>query len=247
MFARSHGRRLARCGGGALAALALLPPAAADPHAGHPPAVVNIGSLQFSPNSVTVYAGDIVAWSWQGPDTNHTVTADPGQPISFDSDPDKSPDEVSHQVGDGWSFEFDRTGTFTYHCKVHSFMQGTITVQTPPNPAPPAPVAPVLTQVRVTPTKLCHNRSRCTHARTTVSFTVNEPASMLATIRRLSGFRPAGPALKELDFAGPPGTTRQRLDFGRLKPGRYQLRLVAVDLSSGLRSKPAVAPVSVRR
>jgi len=228
-------------------ALALLPPAAADPHAGHPPTVVNIGSLQFSPDSVTVYAGDLVAWSWQGPDTNHTVTADPGQPISFDSDADKSADQVSHQVGDGFSFEFDRTGTFTYHCKVHSFMQGTITVQPPPIPPPPAPVAPVLTQVRVTPTKLCRNRSRCTHARIMVSFTVNEPASMLATIRRLSGSRPTGRTLKELDFAGPPGATRHTLDFGRLKAGRYQLRVVAVDLSSGLRSKPARATLSVRR
>jgi plastocyanin len=227
--------------------LALLPPAGADPHAGHGPVVVNIGSLQYSPTSVTVFAGDIVAWSWQGPDTNHTVTSDPDQPIAFDSDPDKSPDQVGHQVGDGWSFEFDRTGTFTYHCKVHSFMQGTITVQLPPSPAPPAPVAPVLTNVRVTPTHLCRSRPRCAHAHTTVTFSVSEPASMLATIRRIAGTRPTGPAIKEVDFAGPPGANRHTLDFGRLRRGRYQLRIVAVDLSSGLRSKPALAAISVGR
>src|SRR4051812_11469533 len=111
-----------RLGGTALAAALACAafPAVADPHPGHGPPTIYIADLKYQPDSLTVLAGDAVVWVWNGPDTNHSVTADPGQAMAFDSDPDNS--APNHAVGDGFSVTFDKVGTFTYACKVHSFM-----------------------------------------------------------------------------------------------------------------------------
>jgi hypothetical protein len=80
-----------------------------------------------------------------------------------------------------------------------------------------------------------------------VRFTVNEAVSMRATVRRVKAGRTTGPVLKEVDFGGPPGTNTKRLDLGRRGPGVYRLRLVAVDQSSGMTTKPVSARVVVPR
>src|SRR6476659_505451 len=155
-----------RLGGPALAAALLCAafPAVADPHPGHGPPTIYIADLKYQPDQLTIFVGDSIVWVWNGPDTNHSVTADPGQAMQFDSDPGGSP---SHAIGDGFSVTFDKAGTFTYACRVHSFMKGTITVKPLPNDpgTAPAATAPAISALKASP-------ARARRA-TTLSFTLS--------------------------------------------------------------------------
>jgi LPXTG-motif cell wall-anchored protein len=77
---------------------------------------VTISDFQFSPGNVTVNVGDTVTWSNNGP-TGHSATASNG---SFDTG--------VLQKGSSGSHTFSQAGTFSYFCKPHPFMKGTITV-----------------------------------------------------------------------------------------------------------------------
>jgi plastocyanin len=71
----------------------------------------------FSPATRVVHAGDKVTWT-NTTDAPHTVRSDTGGTIS------------SPTVGPGqtFSFTFASTGTFAYHCSIHSYMRGTVEV-----------------------------------------------------------------------------------------------------------------------
>src|SRR4051812_8908002 len=97
---------------------------AASPHPGHGPVQISIGEFSYTPQNVNLYMGDSVVFVWTGPDTNHTASS-----ATFDTDTGKSSDQISHKVGDSYGVSFYQPGAFTYHCKVHSFMTGTINVQ----------------------------------------------------------------------------------------------------------------------
>lgn len=79
-------------------------------------------AYHFSPASLTISAGDTVAWT-NGTSAVHTVTADDGAWNSGD-------------IGSSGRFErvFSDSGTFRYHCTYHGAaggvgMAGTITVE----------------------------------------------------------------------------------------------------------------------
>jgi plastocyanin len=205
---------------GIVAALAVLATApAADPHAGHGATWIGISQFKYTPDTATIYVGDSVLWTWNGPDTDHSVTADAGQSMQFDSDSGKSDAQILHPVNDGYGVTFSDPGTFRYHCRVHSSMTGTITVQ--PAPVAPTATAPQLTRVSAKPKRFCR---RCS---TTVRYTLDGPASMRAVLRR------RGHAVKEIDFASSPGAHSRKLRFRNVRQGSYVLRLIAVDSSSG--------------
>lgn len=208
--------------------LALAPATLAVGHAGHGPQVVSISEFSYAPAHVRLVAGDYLFWDWQGPDTNHSVTSDAGQAFSFDSDPGGAPD---HAVGDGWSLRFTKAGTWSYHCKVHPFMTGTVEVL--PAPAAPAAPAPRLSRVRVTV---------AAKRRVLLRYRVSQAASLRATVRRAKGKR----VLREFDFAGPPGAHRRKLKLRGLATGRYRLTLVAVDASNGRTTKPVQRRFRIR-
>jgi plastocyanin len=92
--------------------------AAADPG-------VTISDFQFSASTVTVHAGQTITWTNDGP-SSHTATARNG---SFDTGILKKGASASHT--------FTQPGTFTYFCRIHPFMHGTVIVQ----PAITAPAA----------------------------------------------------------------------------------------------------------
>jgi plastocyanin len=219
----------------ACAVLASAP--AADTHPGHGAVQVAVGQFKYAPADVSIYAGDSVLWTWSGPDTNHSVTADAGQAMNFDSDGGKSSGQVVHPLNDGFGVSFTQVGSFTYHCKVHSFMTGKVTVQSAPGGTPQAPAAPQLTKVSVKPKRFC---TRCAKPGTTVRFNLDGPASVRAALLR------HGKSVKEIDFDSPPGPGVKRLRFKKLRNGKYLLRLIAVDNVSGLTSKPAEIAVEVR-
>jgi hypothetical protein len=169
---------------------------------------------------VSIYQGDSVVFVWKGPDTDHSATADDG---SFDTG-------AGHGLNDTYGVSFTQVGTFTYHCKVHSFMHGKITVQPPP--AGSTQTAPTLSGLKVSPTTFTR--------KTKVAFSVSSASSIRATLRRSKR------VVKEVDFNATPGVNSKRLDFGRrLKAGRYKLSLLAIDPSSGLASKTVSKAVRV--
>ncbi|HUX84491.1 MAG TPA: plastocyanin/azurin family copper-binding protein, partial [Chitinophagaceae bacterium] len=81
------------------------------------PYAVNIAGFAFSSASLTVPSGTSVTWKNMD-NVNHTVTANDG---SFDSG-----DIVP---GATFSHTFSSVGSFSYHCKHHTYMTGTVTVQ----------------------------------------------------------------------------------------------------------------------
>ena len=71
------------------------------------------------PPNLSVTSGTTVTWTNEDPD-QHTVSADDG---AFDSS----------AFGQGQTFQFTAgaPGTYTYFCRIHPFMKGTLTVTAP--------------------------------------------------------------------------------------------------------------------
>ena len=93
------------------------------------PVLVSMRSVSYQPQDITVPVGTTVNWRNDEPDrTTHSVT---GGPLGS---PDLTP-------GLGYSFTFDSPGTFTYHCRLHTYMEGRVTVtgsaDAPTTSAPP--------------------------------------------------------------------------------------------------------------
>lgn len=84
--------------------------------AGGGPNSIAIVDDNYNPGSLTVKAGTTVTWTNTGSHT-HTATAD-----------DSSWDSSFLNSGATFSHTFATTGTFAFHCNVHSSMHGTITV-----------------------------------------------------------------------------------------------------------------------
>jgi plastocyanin len=77
---------------------------------------VSIVDFEFQPATLTVAQGTTVTWTNNGTQ-NHSATGDAGE---FDTG--------IMAPGQSGSFTFANAGTFNYHCTVHPFMLGTITV-----------------------------------------------------------------------------------------------------------------------
>jgi plastocyanin len=210
--------------------LVLVLPGAGTGHPGHGLFVqVDIGRFAFTPAEATMYAGEEVLWRWVGPDRQHSVTADPGQAETFDSDPGRLPGPTGPPAEEGFSHQFKTPGTFTYHCKVHEGMRGTIVVKPPPTPDP----APRLDALRAP------GRAR---TRVTLRFTLSEPAVVLVEVDSLRRGRPEHLVLsRSRSMAAGPG--RLPLNLRRLKRGAYRIQLVPVDSAS---NAGAAASVRVR-
>jgi plastocyanin len=117
-------------------AAAPAPPAAAQvvaPARAAKTYAVKIADFAFTPAKLAIAVGDAVKWNWSGTDVNHSVTAKPGQAESFDSHPGlKLADITRGPAGGTFSHVFTHEGTFTYVCRVHPDMTGSVTV----GPAP---------------------------------------------------------------------------------------------------------------
>jgi LPXTG-motif cell wall-anchored protein len=78
---------------------------------------VTIADFNFAPATITINEGDTVTWNNNGP-TPHSATASDG---SFDTGILKKGASSSHT--------FSQAGSFSYFCKPHPFMKGTVVVQ----------------------------------------------------------------------------------------------------------------------
>jgi plastocyanin len=93
---------------------------------------VSIEDFYFEPTDATVQPADTITWTNEGAHP-HTVTADDG---SFDSG--------MLQPGQSFSWTFTNPGTVTYHCNIHPFMMGSVSVGqgAPSTSQPSMPAAP---------------------------------------------------------------------------------------------------------
>lgn len=79
---------------------------------------INIQSFSFTPQALTINAGDTVIWTNMD-NVAHTVTSDLGTELH----------SAQLSPGQSYSHTFTTAGTYAYHCSIHTMMTGTITVQ----------------------------------------------------------------------------------------------------------------------
>jgi plastocyanin len=78
---------------------------------------IAIQNFAFNPATLTVKAGTTVTWT-NLDSTNHPVASDTGV---FNSG--------TLNNGQSYSFTFNQTGSYPYHCTVHPSMTGTVIVE----------------------------------------------------------------------------------------------------------------------
>jgi plastocyanin len=98
----------AGCGGDEETTMAA-EPAAAD--------AIEIVDFEFAPEEITVPAGTTITFTNQD-SAAHTATAD-----------DSSFDTKELGKGDSAQATFEEPGTYTYYCRFHVFMKGTVEVK----------------------------------------------------------------------------------------------------------------------
>jgi plastocyanin len=76
-----------------------------------------IADFAFDPETVTVDAGTKLTWT-NDDEAPHTATADDG---SFDTG--------TLKLDDTGAVAIDQPGTYTYYCRFHPFMKGTVEVR----------------------------------------------------------------------------------------------------------------------
>jgi len=90
---------------------------------------IAISNYQWSDPDIHLDLGEHVTWFWTGPDTLHSVTGVSANSKQWDSDPGTLPD---HFVGDDYEISFDQPGVYFFQCKLHSLVNGTVTVSNTP-------------------------------------------------------------------------------------------------------------------
>jgi plastocyanin len=78
---------------------------------------VMVQSSTYMPAALTIAPGDTVIWT-NSDSMDHTVTSDTGS-------------ELNSPLNIGQSFQhvFAAAGSFAYHCTIHPFMHGTVSVE----------------------------------------------------------------------------------------------------------------------
>jgi len=79
---------------------------------------VEISGLSFNPQELSVKKGDAVTWTSMD-SVPHTITSDSGVELN----------SGLLAKGVSYSHTFTQEGTFAYHCRIHTSMKGTITVE----------------------------------------------------------------------------------------------------------------------
>jgi len=89
--------------------------------------------LAFTPGDVTIAPGGTVTWTFG--DTTHSVAFDRSSTTGRDpngyytGDTDVAPGDIEPAHTTSVARTFASSGTFTYHCLIHSGMSGTVTVR----------------------------------------------------------------------------------------------------------------------
>ncbi|MEY2431747.1 MAG: hypothetical protein QOC92_1472 [Acidimicrobiaceae bacterium] len=154
-------------------AFAVLPASAAT-------RTVQIKDFSFSPSSVSIIEGDTVTWTQNGA-VGHSVTADDG---SFDSSPLCTPtpnDDNCLKPGDSFSQTFDTAGTFSYHCRVHASMIGTVVVGAAPTTTTTSTTSPSTTTTTTKATTTTSTTASTSSTTTTSSSTTTTTTTLFSS------------------------------------------------------------------
>lgn len=81
---------------------------------------IDIKNMIFTPSQITVAKGGTVTWT-NNDTTTHTVVDDLSNV--------DGPKSGNIEPGQTYSFTFNKTGSFQYHCSIHPSMRGTIVVK----------------------------------------------------------------------------------------------------------------------
>lgn len=213
-----------------LAVGALLVPAAASAENRR----ISISNYAWSDKAFTIDRGEHVSWYWIGPDTMHSITGDSPDSNGIDSDPQTN--QPQHKIGDTFRVDFDKPGTYSFRCKLHSTVNGTITVSsspgdpvTEPDPVPQSQVdlqAPNLRDLRIA-------SSTVRRKGTSMTYSTNERARIEIEYlrdKRRGGRRFAGYARYKGGHIGANGLRFgiERTNFPA-RPGRYLAKVRAID------------------
>jgi plastocyanin len=99
-------------------------------------------AANFTPRTITIAPDQTVQWIWTNPsasERNHSPASDAGQAESWDADPGIAKPDFDHGLNHTFDHTFVKSGSFTYHCKVHADMTGTVVVTGAPVPSYTAP------------------------------------------------------------------------------------------------------------
>jgi len=117
---------------------------------------VSISDFRWSKDP-SIDLNESVTWDWIGPDLLHSVTGTGPGGVLIDSDPGLV--TPVHNLGDTFTVRFDEAGQYSFQCKLHSGVRGTVTVSDLPgdpdsDPGPQPPInadleAPQLDEVRL--------------------------------------------------------------------------------------------------
>ncbi|MCA9347610.1 cupredoxin family copper-binding protein [Candidatus Saccharibacteria bacterium] len=80
---------------------------------------VEIKNMAFSQSTITIKKGETVTWTNKD-SMAHTVV---------ESDSQDGPKSGNLANGDSYSFTFNTSGTFEYHCSIHPSMTGKVVVE----------------------------------------------------------------------------------------------------------------------
>lgn len=212
---------------------------------------IAIGHYRWSSPEVQVDLGEHVTWYWIGPDTMHSVTGTSADDAGIDSDPGR--DMPDHDIGDSFQVTFNTPGTYTFQCKLHSSVRGTVVVSPTPgdpsdevDPVPQSHVdlrPPYMDDLGLDSTRLTGSRGTFLH------FGVDEAGTVAADIyrittrkhrKRFTGWRQwkTHVGLNHLRFGN-------RSRHFRPKPGDYVAKIRATDESNNT-TRPSGLRFSVR-
>jgi plastocyanin len=113
---------------------------------------ISISDYRWSDPDIHIDLGEHVTWYWIGPDLMHSVTGDPPNAVGIDSDPQTN--SPKHQIGDTFQLGFDTPGTYSFTCKLHSAVHGTVTVSASPGDPASEPDPVPASRVDLTPPAL---------------------------------------------------------------------------------------------
>jgi plastocyanin len=148
---------------------------------------VAISDYRWSDPDIHIDLGEHVTWYWTGPDTIHSVTGSSANDQGIDSDPNSG--VPHHAVGSWFKLTFPQPGTYSFQCKLHPFVRGTVTVSSTPGDPKSEPDAIPPNNVDLTPPTMSEVRLQRTRFRrrrgTVLRVTLDQRAVVDAEIYRL--------------------------------------------------------------
>ncbi|MBL7001163.1 MAG: hypothetical protein ISR80_00145 [Nitrosopumilus sp.] len=103
------------------------------PFGAYNPELNTPAKVWYDPPQMFVTVGDIITW-YNDDREGHTVTSGEGSGrFGWMNDNFGTPndyfDSARFMPGESWSYEFEESGTFSYYCTIHPWMEGIIVVE----------------------------------------------------------------------------------------------------------------------